>query len=194
MATTRAVAWVKDKPAGIEFAEVVLQTDRLMSSGVAIGSEPEPYRLDYTLETDDGFLTSRMNVTSRGQGWARSLDLRRSTIGTWTVTGDADIEVPALADALDCDLGLSPLTNSMPVLRHGLLTRGGPLDLVVAWISVPDLGIHASRQRYEFVRTDGGRSVIRYQSMDSDFTADITFDRDGLVLDYPGIGHRLPPS
>jgi uncharacterized protein len=191
MATTRAIAWVKNEPVGIEFAEVLLGRDRLSATGVAIGSEPEPYRLDYTLETGDGFVTSRMNVTSRGQGWTRSLDLRRSTSGTWTATGDADIELPALADALDCDLGLSPLTNSMPVLRHRLFAGGGPLDFVMAWISVPDLTIHASGQRYTLIRTQGVHPVIRYESTDSDFSADLTFDEDGLVFDYPGIGRRL---
>jgi hypothetical protein len=170
---------------------VVLEDNRLTATGVAIGSEHEPYRLDYTLETVAGFVTSRMNVTSRGQGWTRSLDLHRSTAGTWTATGDANIELPALAGARDCDLGLSPLTNSMPVLRHRLLAGGGPLDFVMAWISVPDLTVHVSGQRYTFVRSQGAHSLIRYESTDSNFSADITFDGDGLVVDYPGIGRRL---
>ena len=170
---------------------MVLEHDRLTATGVAIGSEPESYRLDYRLETVAGFVTSRMNVTSRGQGWTRSLDLRRSTSGMWTATSDADIELPSLAGAVDCDLGLSPLTNSMPVLRHHLLAGGGPLDFVMAWISVPDLTVHASRQRYTFIRSQDANSFIRYESTDSDFSADLTFHEDGLVVDYPGIGRRL---
>lgn len=187
----RSIAWVKAEQFGVEFADVVLERDRLMATGVAIGSEPEPYRLDYILETVAGFITSRMNLTSRGQGWTRSLDLCRSISGTWTATGDAKTELPVLAGALDCDLGLSPLTNSMPVLRHRLLAGGGPLDFVMAWISVPDLTVHTSGQRYTFIRSQGAQSVIRYESNDSDFSADITFDEDGLVMDYPGIGRRL---
>ncbi len=78
----------------------------------------------------------------------------------------------------------------MPVLRHGLLRGGGPVDFLMAWVSVPDLAVSASRQRYTFVRTLGEGAVVRYESLDSDFTAEITFDRDGLVVDYPGIGRR----
>jgi len=97
-------------------------------------------------------------------------------------------DISPLPEALDCDLGLSPLTNSLPVLRRGLLRRGGPIDFLMAWVSVPDLSIHASRQRYTFIRGVQDGAVVRYQSLDSEFTADLTFDRDGLVVDYPGIG------
>ena len=95
--------------------------------------------------------------------------------------------------ALDCDLALSPLTNSMPVLRHGMLDGGGPFDFLMAWVSLPDLRIHASKQRYAFLRKEGEMSVIRYESRDADFVSDVTFDHDGLVVDYPKLGRRLVP-
>lgn len=195
-----SVAWVKDDPVGVEFAEVQIGDDQLAAAGVAIGSGPAPYRLDYRLETEAGFVTSRLRVASRGQGWRRTLDLRRSVSGAWeaerVAEGQALPETPGdepglLAGALDCDLGFSPLTNSMPVLRHGLLAGGGPVELLMAWVSVPELGVYRSRQRYSFVRADAGRTLIRYEAVDGTFTADISFDARGLVLDYPGIGRRL---
>jgi hypothetical protein len=48
-----------------------------------------------------------------------------------------------------------------------------------------------SGQRYTFVRAEGDDYIIRYEALDSDFSAEITFDQDGLVVDYPGIGRRL---
>jgi uncharacterized protein len=95
-----------------------------------------------------------------------------------------------LTDALDCDLALSPLTNSMPVPRHRLLEGGGPLEFLMAWVSVPDLSVHPSRQRYTFIRRVGDNSVIRYESWSRDFVAEITVSIDGIVTDYPGIGRR----
>ena len=195
---SRAVAWIKE--GGAEFADALIARDRLTATGVAIGADPIGYRLDYKLETDYGFTTLGLLITARGTGWGRTLDLRRNRRGRWSVRtkseGDTDLPPPGgdaslFAEALDCDLGLSPLTNSMPVLRHGLLRRGGPIDLLMAWVSVPDLGVRASRQRYTFVRAAGEGAVVRYQSLDSKFTADITFDADGLVVDYPGIGRRV---
>ncbi len=56
----------------------------------------------------------------------------------------------------------SPLTNSMPVLRHGMLRSGGPVDFLMAWVSVPDLSVHASPQRYTFVRAEGAGASIYF--------------------------------
>ena len=89
---------------------------------------------------------------------------------------------------LDVDLSLSPLLNTPPVLQHDLL-HGGSADLVMAWISVPDLAVHRSSQRYSFVRAVDGRSIVRFES--EGFTADIVYDADGFVLDYPGIATRI---
>jgi hypothetical protein len=197
---SRAVAWVKNELGpGAEFADVVIEGRRLAASGVAIGSAPIAYRLDYQLETQDDFITSGLLVTTKGEGWSRNLDLRRSPSGEWSIRTEMDgfLALPEpggeeaeIAEALDCDLGLSPLTNSMPVLRHGLLEGGGPVDLVMAWVSVPDLSVHASRQRYTFLRKSGEVSVVRYESGSRDFVAELTFDADGLLIDYPGIGRR----
>src|SRR6266536_4233909 len=218
----RSVAWDKDDDAGAEFVEVELAADALSARGVAIGGQPVAYRLDYALETGPDFVTARLEVTARGEGWRRTLDLRRGRSGDWTASVTADGDPPdsldppgaaaegtagrpgsgpsgtpgqrllRLGGALDCDLGLSPLTNSMPVLRHRLLEVDGSVDFLMAWVSVPDLGVRPSRQRYTALRGDpGGDRLIRYESVDSTFTADLVFDRDGLVIDYPGIGRRL---
>ncbi len=49
-----------------------------------------------------------------------------------------------------------------------------------------------SSQRYTAVRDlGGGRRLVRYESLDSPLTADLAFDADGLVVEYPGIGRRL---
>jgi hypothetical protein len=183
--TLRAVAWVKDDPPGMELAEVRLTGSTLAASGIAIGSDPVPYRLDYSLETGAGFVTSALQVEARGEGLHATLDLRRSPAGRWSADGEERSE---LEGALDCDLGLCPLTNSMPVLRHGLLRDTGSVELVMAWVSVPDLAVHAAPQRYTGL---GGGGVARFDALDDEFSAEITFDADGLVLDYPGIGRRL---
>jgi hypothetical protein len=61
----------------------------------------------------------------------------------------------------------------------------------MAWVSVPDLGVRISPQRYAFVRKDAKLAIVRYQARDSDFTADLTVDAQGIVVDYPGIGRLI---
>lgn len=48
---------MKDEPFGVEFAEIEIAEKHLTASGVAIGTGPVPYRLDYELETTKGFVT-----------------------------------------------------------------------------------------------------------------------------------------
>jgi len=203
------IGWQKEAAlGGAEWADVVLRPDRLSARGTAMGAKPVPYRLDYELDTGPGFVTRRLRVRSHGNGWRRHLDLHRADDGTWTAdasqTGEPfELPAPPLADpgatpetlanlagALDCDLGECPVTNTMPVLRHGLLRPNQPIDFVMAWVSVPDLHVHRSDQRYTFLDIErGGGAVIRYES--GTFSAAVRFDQDGLVIDYPGLGHRL---
>jgi uncharacterized protein len=199
----RAAAWVKDETFGVEFAEIAIADKHLTATGVAIGTSPLPYRLDYELETERDFVTARLRVASRGEGWRRALDLRRDEKGFWSIDADEDgvVDLPPaggdtarLADALDCDLELSPLTNMMPILRHGLLKSCGPIEFTMAWVAVPALAVQADGQRYRHVSSAADHHVIRYEAVDGSFAADITVDADAVVIDYPGIARQLVES
>lgn len=187
------VVWVK--PEGAEIANVSLGDGRMSATGTAIGGDPLPYRLEYELTTGDRWVTVRLLVEAYGDGWRRSLELINRPEGEWTISARAagKVKLPPpggdvneLKGALDCDLGLSPLTNTMPVLRSGLL-EGGQEEFLMAWVSVPDLRVTPSRQTYTFVRRD----VVNYAS--PGFTRDIVFGPDGIVEDYPDIGSRVRP-
>lgn len=169
-------------------------------AGSLLPGGPISYRLDYTLQTAADFVTSRLHVVSRGEGWRRAIELLRDGQGIWTLRteeeGSVDLPAPGgdpagLADALDCDPGLSPVTNLMAVLRHGLLSGGDAFQLTAAWVSVPDLSVQADGQRYDLVSADHDQRVIRYEAVDGSFTADIRVDRDGIVIDYQGIARQL---
>jgi hypothetical protein len=86
---------VKHDPSGVEFAELLLTANQPGATGVAIGTAPVPYRLDYTLRTRPGFLAARLQVAARGQGWRRSLDLRRTKAGAGIV-----LDYPGIAHRL----------------------------------------------------------------------------------------------
>jgi uncharacterized protein len=163
-----------------EAAAITLGEGTLAASGTQIGVEPEPYELRYELTTGDRFVTRRLLATARGHGWERQLDLIRHEGGSWSVNGT---ELAGVDQALDCDIQNCPVTNTMPVLRDGLLGGGEPHDYVMAWVSVPNLLVHRSAQRYEPI---DGRHV-RYVSLDSEFTAELELDESGLVLRYPGM-------
>ena len=160
-----------------ESCEVAIDGDRLHARGVQLGADPHPYRADYELTTGSDWITERLQVSCA----ERSLDLRRAGDGSWTANGELLLDVQG---ALDCDLAFSPLTNFMPARRMTAQSA----DHVMAWVSLPDLGVRRSEQRYE--RLDERR--VRYIGLDDGFTADLELDEDGFVLHYPRLAERVP--
>jgi hypothetical protein len=100
------------------------------------------------------------------------------------LVGERSLDVE-LGDADFFDLGYSPLFNSLPIMRDGLLTAGPQRVYVMRWVDVPSLELRRSEQRYEPL----GNAVVRFQT--EGFSADIQFDAAGFVLDYPGLAHRV---
>jgi hypothetical protein len=100
------------------------------------------------------------------------------------LVGQRSLEL-RLGDADYFDLGWSPLFNSLPVLRDGLLEPGPARDYVMRWVDVPSLEVTCSQQRYEPL----GDGLVRFRA--GGFTAEIRFDELGIVVDYPGVARRV---
>ena len=203
-ATTHAVSWLRYEEQGAEYAELSVGEKRLSALSMAIGARPLPYLADLELETVDDFITSRLGITTRGLGWKRSIELRRSEDGVWTaevaLEGEVDLEEPGgdmsqFEGALDPDVELCPILNSPPTLRHRLLEGGTAPEMVMVWVALPSLALHRSVQHYSYLGKDAaGNHVVRFENSDPDgggFAQDITFDADGIVLDYPTIAKRI---
>jgi uncharacterized protein len=192
---TRAVAWRGLVEWLAEHAVLELSPGSVQASGVQLGVEPLPYCLDYRVEAGGAWATRSLELQATGAGWRRQLSLRRDRAGTWSfeaggngeqdTLGEPGGDPQAVSDALDCDLGFSPLTNLMPVRRHALHEEPGSHDFVMALVSVPDLRFAPAEQRYEHVRS----GVVRFLS--GDFVADLVLDRDGLVRIYPDLAERV---
>src|ERR1700759_4443638 len=104
--------------------------------------------------------------------------LRLELVGQRSLEGTLD-------DADFFDLGWSPLVNSLPVRRDRLLEPGPARDYVMRWVDVPSLEVTRSEQRYEPL----GNGLVGFRS--GSFTAEIRFDEDAFVVDYPGIARRV---
>jgi hypothetical protein len=185
-----------------EIAAVDLSESGVVATGVQLGLDPTPYRLDYELDAAHWFVTRRLWVEARGEAWSRTLTLERDEGGAWHADqrqeGTVDMapmeaSLEGLGEALDCDLGLSPLTNLMPIRRHRLHESPGDAELTMAFVTAPELAVAPSLQRYEHVRAGRDGAVVRYRDLGlfDGFTAELELDRDGLVRLYPGLARRL---
>jgi hypothetical protein len=111
----------------------------------------------------------------------------------WSLDGPRlDVEIVGgartaveLGDADFFDLFASPFFNSLPVMRDDLLVAGPPRDYVMQFVTVPEVDVVRSAQRYE----PRGDRVVGYSS--GSFAADIEFDADGFVTLYHGFLERV---
>jgi hypothetical protein len=178
----KALMWRRIDSAG---AEQVVLSDRsgLHARGTMVAALPVPFACRYELYTDNAWATARFDATVEGAGFVRTVRLERAA-GRWRVTageqGDLDA---ALVDALDVDLGQSPLTNTLPIRRLGLAgaAPGATRTIEVAWVLVPSLEVVESTQTYATL--GGGR--MRFTS--GSFAAELVLDPDGYVRHYPGL-------
>jgi hypothetical protein len=198
----RLLIWTGLDEWRVEAATVDLTENGVVATGVQLGLDPTPYRLDYELDAAHWFMTRRLRVEARGAAWSRALTLERDEGGAWHAEqhaeGTVDLssqesDLDGLDDALDCDLGLSPLTNLMPIRRHRLHEGPGEAELPMAFVTAPALAVAPSLQRYEHIRSGPDGAVVRYRDLGlfEGFTSDLELDADGLVRVYPGLARRL---
>ncbi len=190
MNPARMLAWSVHETGGFDsaWASIDVGARTLTASGRALGQRPRPYWLAYELETDADYATRRMWVEARTEAGTSTLELLREN-GRWTANGTPR---PDLDAAVDCDLAACPLTNTMPILRHGLHLGPGDRSFVMTFIQVPGLRLIRSEQRYRHLyRLPDGSAIVRYRS--GGFEDDLTLDADGFVINYPKLGRRLEP-
>jgi uncharacterized protein len=138
---------------------------------------------------EPGMEIARVDSLARAEG----TQIGATYEARWRLDGDRlDVEVVGagrrtveLGDADLFDLFASPFFNSLPVMRDGLLEHGPARDYVMRFVTLPDLEVVPSEQRYE----PRGGGVVRYSS--GSFAADIAFDADGFVTSYEGFLERI---
>jgi uncharacterized protein len=200
-AAMRFLVWTGVEEWLTETAAVDLSDEGLRAIGTQIGAEPAPFRVDYRLEAPDDFVTRELELTATAEGWRRRLVLRHDGAGGWSAEveddgevpgGPWDGELPELSEARDIDIQNSPLTNTMPILRHGL-REGGSREFLMAFVLTPTLRVESSRQGYEHVHSGDVVAVVRYLSLDGDFRAELEVDEEGLLVSYHRLARRVEP-
>ena len=154
-----------------------------LSGTILVAEGGTPLRVEYAVNCDERWRTRAVTVTQRHGGRRDALRLDHDGGGTWTLDGRP---APELDGCTDVDLGLSPITNALPVNRLGL-AEGTTGDIRAAWVRFPALEVVPAEQSYERL----GERRYRYRSRASGFEAEIEVDDDGLPVDYAGIWRRV---
>jgi hypothetical protein len=141
-----------------------------------------PTEARYEVVCDNLWRTRRAHISLRDKSGDRFLNVSVEN-HCWFADGRLN---PALTSCTDIDLEWSPSTNTLPIRRLGLAVgaRSGPV--VAAWVRFPSLELQPLAQEYERI----SERCYRYTSSGGAFSAELSVDDEGLVIDYEGIWKR----
>jgi len=179
-------AWrLLDAHEGFEVAHLLPGPDDIRISGTSVGVEDGlAWSFRYDLEIGADWFARRGSVQGAD---GRRLTLESDGPGRWLVDGAHD---PALDGCLDIDLEGSALTNTAPVHRLDLGV-GDEAPAPAVYVRTNTLAVERLDQTYRRVPASDG-FAFDYASPRFDYRASLRFGADGLVMDYPGIAHRVP--
>ena len=171
-----------DRP-GLEHLSLETGPAAIRARGlVLVQLGPDLLRVAYEVELDAAWVFQRARLTVECHGVSKRLEIERQVDGCWTADGR---ERPDLADCVDIDIMATPFTNSLPI-RRLQLAPDRPVAIQAAYLRLPDLTVEAVAQDY----TRLSPTRFRYRGLTSGFTAELTVDAEGLVVDYPPIWRR----
>jgi hypothetical protein len=182
------ILWAPQQEAGLEHLHLRQNDEGVSVDSVVIGMQQNsPFRVWYAIHTDGNWKVQRCTLRLLGDSH-QEITLQTDSTNRWTDA--ASTPLPALDGCVDVDITVTPFTNTLPIRRLAL-KPGQSIDIVVAYIAVPELKVRPAPQRYTCLESSTEGGIYRYESLTSSFTRDLRVDAQGLVIDYPGLWKRI---
>lgn len=186
------IMWSPWSESGLEHVRLLLKDQEIVADSVIIGVHNHiPFSLQYNIVCDSNWRVRELFLKLLSDN-GKSINIQSDGQGHWTtITG---IPISSLEGCIDIDISATPLTNTLPIRRLGI-NPGQSAELLVAYVSIPEMELTSDRQRYTCLESHAHGALYRYESLESDFSAVLPVDSDGLVIDYPGLFKRVwPPA
>ena len=186
---TREVMWSAWDNSGLEHLRLAIRKDAVVADGMVLGvSEGRPFRIAYEVRCDRLWRVRAVRVGIPGT--QPRVDLLSDGEGNWTASDGRPVTY--LEGCEYVDISVTPFTNTLPIRRLGLAPKESA-EISVAYVEGTELQARPEPQRYTCLEKGDGGGLYRFLSLDGGFTADLTVDSDGLVLDYPELFRRVLP-
>jgi uncharacterized protein len=180
----RHILWSPWSTPGIEHLRLLQHNEIILADSFIVGVKNRmPFRLHYEITCDSHWNVKQLHLALlNGQG--KSIKILADGLGHWTTQrGDP---IPSLEGCIDVDISATPFTNTLPIRRLSL-RQGQSAELLVAYVLIPEMELMPDKQRYTCLEVTNTGGFYKYESMDSDFSAVLPVDNDGLLIDYPGL-------
>lgn len=177
----------------LESVRLLVADNRLKASGrliAAADGDSEAFSTSFEAATDASGAFSRLLIRVTTAEEERQISVNHTEDGVWLVDRGQGAERSTFGGALDLDLAGAVLFNALPIRRLGLHREAGDHTLPVVYVSLPDLSVRVAQQTYTTISVGEESSVVKYRR-DEAFTADLTVDSSGFVLECPGVARRV---
>lgn len=184
----KTVWWSSLEETGLEHLRVSQIGDHIIiaESVVLKLEDGKPFELSYHIRTDSWWRFREVELILRANETMQNIRLFADGAGNWTDSKGNGL--PEFSGCFDIDISATPFTNTLPVKRTALRI-GEATDISVVYFLIPEMRVERSEQRYTKLEAD----VYKFEEngLFAGFTADIKFDKDGFVIDYPDLFRRI---
>ena len=171
------ILWTRHDGQGLDRCVVERTATGTRLSGTSLlVVDGAPYEIRYSVITDAAGAMTTVGAHVQGPGNDRRLGLTSDGAGAWTTGGSPILQ---LFGATDLELGWTPATNMLTILRLGL-DIGDSAHVTTAIISFPDPEIERRSQTYERV------DETTYRSVSGGDEVVLVVDPAGLVSEHSG--------
>lgn len=187
MTLDQHIYWNALGTAGLEHLDLTEAINGIVAESLVIRHhERSGLHMQYRILADEEWRTREVEVGIVGA--EKKLHFFADGEGNWW---DADKKpLDDLKGCLDVDVQATPFTNTLAIRRLELAV-GKKAILDVAYVVIPEITVRRGKQRYTRLKGTKGKTQYLYESLDNDFKAKLSVDKDGLVVDYEGIWKRV---
>jgi hypothetical protein len=179
--------WTSLEEPGLEHLRVSQNDAHIIAESVVLKLEGgKPFELSYRILTDSNWRVREVELKLSAASKAQRIEIFADGAGNWK---DADgNELPEFAGCFEIDISATPLTNTLPIKRTDLKI-GESVNISVVYFLIPEMQVERSEQRYTRLETD----VYKFEEngLFAGFTADLRFDSNGFLVDYPDLFGRI---
>jgi hypothetical protein len=195
----RTVLWQRIDSPGSEWCTLERESDGWRFRGIVLTEVATvPVLVQYAVALASDWSTQAVEIVMRSgdASEARELRLTVAPDQRWQIEREPSPDPcmpqddpPALHGLTDVDLGITPVTNTLPIRRLDPAI-GEAVAVTAVWVRFPELTIEPLPQQY--IRLAERR--YRYESAGGAFVAEIEVDDLGLVTAYEGGWRRVAAS
>ncbi|MDL5514883.1 putative glycolipid-binding domain-containing protein [Arenibacter sp. M-2] len=183
MAQEKIIVWKSTYVNTTEFTTINLKDTIVVKGHITGQGLGKLLNVNYLLEINEKWEIQSVNINLQSDS-TFNIWLSKNKKNHW-VNEKGEI-LKQLNNCTDIDISLTPFTNTLPINRLGLAV-GESKEIEVVYFELPANKFSPVQQRY----TNLGNGIYKYESLVSGFTANLQVDKDGLVLNYPDIWHRV---